>query len=154
MRTCLRCKNLHGKVFDADEMIYEEPPLHDRCRCRIEQLIAVFPGYATRNGLKGADYWLKYYGKLPEYYLTKQEAKANGWRAAIGNLAEVIPGKMIGEDIYKNKNGHLPKAEGRIWYEADINYTNGYRNRHGVLYSSDGLVFVTYDHYETFWEIV
>ena len=115
LRTCLRCRNLHGKVFDADEMIYEEPPLHDRCRCRIEQLIAVFPGYATRNGLEGADYWLKYYGKLPEYYLTKQEAKANGWRAAIGNLAEVVPGKMIGGDIYKNKNGHLPKAEGRIW---------------------------------------
>lgn len=154
LRTCLRCRNLHGKVFDADEMIYEEPPLHDRCRCRIEQLIAVFPGYATRNGLEGADYWLKYYGKLPKYYLTKQAAKANGWRAAIGNLAEVVPGKMIGGDIYKNKNGHLPKAEGRIWYEADINYTNGYRNRPRVLYSSDGLVFVTYDHYETFWEVV
>ena len=90
LRTCLRCRNLHGKIFDADEMIYEEPPLHDRCRCRIEQLVAVFPGYATRNGLEGADYWLKYFGKLPEYYLTKQEAKINGWRPAIGNLDEAV----------------------------------------------------------------
>ena len=108
-------------MFDADEMIYEEPPLHDRCRCRIEQLIAVFPGYATRNGLEGADYWLKYYGKLPEYYLTKQEAKENGWRAAIGNLAEVAPGKMIGGDIYKTNGSHgcvnLPKDKAAEIYD-------------------------------------
>lgn len=45
-------------------------------------------------------------------------------------------------------------AEGRVWYEADINYTGGYRRRHRILYSNDGLIFVTYDHYETFWEVV
>jgi hypothetical protein len=144
---------LHGKIFDADEMIYEEPPLHDRCRCRIEQLVAVFPGYATRNGLEGADYWLKYFGKLPEYYLTKQEAKINGWRPAIGNLDEAAPGKMIGGDVYKNRNEHLPSAEGRVWYEADFDYTGGYRNDCRLLYSNDGLIFVTYDHYATFYEI-
>ena len=40
-----------------------------------------------------------------------------------------------------------------LWYEADINYTSGYRGTERILYSNDGLVFVTYDHYQTFYEI-
>ncbi len=49
----------------------------------------------------------------------------------------------------------MVKAEnGRTWYEADINYSNGKRNKQRILYSNDGLIFVTYDHYETFIEIV
>ena len=40
-----------------------------------------------------------------------------------------------------------------MWYEADINYTGGYRNGHRILYSNDGLMFATYDHYETFYEL-
>ena len=141
-------------VFSTVEDIPVEPPLHEWCRCRIEPLIAVFPGYATMNGEDGADFWLSYYGKLPDYYITKAEAKERGWKAFAGNLHEVAPDKMIGGDIYENRNGHLPIAEGRIWYEADINYTVGYRRRHRILYSNDGLVFVSYDHYETFWEVV
>ena len=55
---------------------------------------------------------------------------------------------------YKNYNGHLPVAEGRIWQEADINYTDGKRNDCRILWSNDGLIFVTYDHYLTFIEII
>ena len=53
----------------------------------------------------------------------------------------------------KNQKGKLPQAKGRTWYEADINYTSGHRGTERVLYSNDGLVFVTYDHYQTFYEI-
>lgn len=77
-----------------------------------------------------------------------------GWVPKKGNLDEVAPGKMIFGGVYRNNNGHLPDAPGRIWYEADINYKWGHRNRSRVLFSSDGLMFVTYDHYETFQEIV
>jgi len=56
--------------------------------------------------------------------------------------------------IYQNRDGHLPSAPGRIWYEADINYASGYRSAERILYSNDGLVFVTYDHYESFVEVV
>lgn len=154
IKTCLNCRKLHGKIFGTDEIIYEEPPIHANCRCEIKELKAIYDGYATRNGQDGADFWLMQYGTLPEYYITKQEAKQQGWRAIEGNLAEIAPGMMIGGDVYQNRNGHLPKAEGRIWYEADINYTEGYRKRHRILYSNDGLVFVTYDHYETFHEII
>lgn len=48
---------------------------------------------------------------------------------------------------------HLPTAPNRIWYEADINYEFGYRVTERILFSNDGLIFVTYDHYATFIEI-
>ena len=64
------------------------------------------------------------------------------------------PDKMATMGIYQNKNGHLPDAPGRVWYEADINYYSGRRNAHRLLWSNDGLIFVTYDHYTTFMEII
>ena len=72
----------------------------------------------------------------------------------MGNLDAVLPFKMIGGDIFHNKAKKLPEAAGRIWYEADINYTSGYRRTERILFSNDGLIFVTYDHYMTFVEIV
>lgn len=68
-------------------------------------------------------------------------------------MDEVLPNAMIGGDVYKNNGGKLPNAPGRVWYEADINYNGGYRNRERILYSNDGLIFATYDHYQTFYEI-
>lgn len=56
--------------------------------------------------------------------------------------------------IYRNDNGHLPTKPGRIWYEADINYISGKRNAHRVVWSNDGLVFVTFDHYGTFVDVI
>ena len=77
------------------------------------------------------------------------------WLSTIlGNLAQVLPGKMITKGVYKNRNGHLPTAPGRIWYEADINYKGGFRGMTRVVYSNDGLIFVTYNHYFTFEAIV
>ena len=60
---------------------------------------------------------------------------------------------MVFGGIYQNKNNHLPSIPGRIWYEADINYYDGLRNGHRILFSNDGLIFVTYDHYLSFYEI-
>ncbi len=74
----------------------------------------------------GADWWIKYYGKLPDYYVSKSEAEKAGWIGEEGNLGKVMPKKMIGGNVYQNKNGHLPSAPGRIWYEADLNYSTGY----------------------------
>lgn len=91
---------------------------------------------------------------LPSEYVTKNEAKRKGWEQKQGNLAEVLPGKVIGGDVYKNKNSKLPDEIGRTWYEADFDYYGGYRNDSRILYSSDGLIFVTYDHYETFYELI
>ena len=56
--------------------------------------------------------------------------------------------------VYKNRNGHLPSALGREWFEADIDYDYGYRGTARIVFSNDGLIFVTFDHYNTFIEIV
>ena len=60
---------------------------------------------------------------------------------------------MIFGDIYQNRNEHLPIAPNRIWYEADINYEFGYRGTQRIVFSNDGLIFVTYGHYHTFIEV-
>lgn len=97
--------------------------------------------------------YIKKHGKLPDNYITKNEAYKLGWKTTKGNLADVAPGKSIGGDIYKNAEGKLPSATGRVWYEADINYTSGYRGNDRLLYSNDGLFYKTTDHYKTFTKI-
>lgn len=61
---------------------------------------------------------------------------------------------MLGGDVFDNNAEKLPSAQGGVWYEADINYAGGKRNRERVVYSNDGLIFATYDHYHTFYEIL
>ncbi len=152
-KTCSDCREKHGKIYEIKEKVIPPPPLHPHCRCEIVRLRAILAGNATESGTMGADWWIKYYGKLPDYYVSREEAKTLGWRRKKANFGEVSPGKMLFGGIYKNKNGHLPTASGRTWYEADINYKSGKRNKSRILFSNDGLFFVTYDHYETFYEI-
>ena len=60
---------------------------------------------------------------------------------------------MIGGDDFYNTKRKLPESEGRTWKEADLDYTKGKRNSKRILWSNDGLIFVSYDHYQTFYEI-
>ena len=96
--------------------------------------------------------YLKEHGELPEYYITKSEAKSLGWIPSKGNLCEVAPGKAIGGDIWTNRQKSLPTKSGRRYFEADLNYNCGNRNADRVVFSNDGLVFVTHDHYRNFEE--
>lgn len=91
---------------------------------------------------------------LPEYYITKKEAKELGWKKYLGNLDDVAPGNMIFGGRFYNDQEKLPQKNGRIWFEADINYVDGFRNGERILFSNDGLIFVTYDHYATFIEVI
>lgn len=153
-RRCKPCEEEHGKIISVAERNTYRVELHPNCRCYLEPMTVIEAGYATKDGVNGADYWLYYKHKLPEYYITKEQAEDLGWRAKKGNLAEVAPGKMIAGEPYKNKNGHLPSAPGRQWYEADISYIAGFRSDcDRILCSNDGLIFVTCDHYKTFYEI-
>lgn len=94
--------------------------------------------------------YLRQYHRLPDFYITKRKARQSGWDPRAGNLCQVVPGKAIGGDRYNNREKLLPAAPDRQWYEADINYHCGHRASDRLLYSSDGLIYVTLDHYKTF----
>ena len=99
-----------------------------------------------------ADYIFAH-GTLPDNFLTKNEARQLGWDSSKNYVSDVAPGYSIGGDKFGNYEGLLPDASGRKWYEADANYTAGPRGAERILYSSDGLVYYTNDHYQTFTEM-
>ena len=94
--------------------------------------------------------YLHVFGSLPPNYLTKDEARALGWDSSAGNLDEVAPGMSIGGDRFGNYEGRLPDAPGRTWTECDVNYDGGYRGPERIVFSNDGLIYYTADHYEHF----
>lgn len=143
---CETCSKLNNKIVDKSST----PPIHIGCKCVLSPLKKVSIGKATEKGIEGADYWLKHFGTLPNYYITKEEAIELGWISRRGNLDEVAPGKMIGGSIYKNLDERLPEKIGRIWYECDIDYKGGYRNNFRIVYSNDGLMFRSDSHYINF----
>nr|WP_276318272.1 ribonuclease domain-containing protein [Serratia microhaemolytica] len=91
-------------------------------------------------------------GKLPAHYLTKEMATEKGWRAGKALHNSVKNGK-IGGDIFKDADNLLPSMPDRIWYEADIGLDSkmSRSNQPGtrLLYSNDGLLYITTDHYES-----
>ena len=103
--------------------------------------------YTTKEEV--AEY-INLYGHLPSNFITKKEAKNLGWVSREGNLNEVAPGMSIGGDYFGNYEGLLPEAEDRDYYECDIDFDGTYRNQKRIVFSNDGLVYYTEDHYESF----
>ena len=91
------------------------------------------------------------YGKLPANFITKSQAESLGWEG--GPLWDYAPGKSIGGDVFGNREGLLPKKSGRTWYECDIDYKGESRGAKRIVFSNDGLVYYTDDHYESFTQI-
>ena len=81
----------------------------------------------------------------------QSEAEKLGWQSNKGNLWDVAYGSSIGGDRFGNREGLLPKASGRQYYECDID-TNGKNSRGAkrIVFSNDGLIYYTDDHYESF----
>ncbi len=150
---CLNCILLDGRIFGTTDTTQRKPPLHPGCACHSVTIPSILVGTATIQNINGADWYLKHLHRLPDYYISKEDAKTLGWIPILGNLSQVAPGKMIGGTKFHNKRNILPNKVGRIWYEADINYMVGFRNSERILYSNDGLIFVTYDHYKTFYHV-
>ena len=93
--------------------------------------------------------YLHLYGHLPGNYITKKEAQSLGWSG--GSLEPYAPGKCIGGSRFGNYEGRLPDARGRSWTECDID-TLGKKSRGArrIVFSNDGLIYYTDDHYESF----
>ena len=89
------------------------------------------------------------YGHLPKNFVTKTEAEAAGWTG--GSLDRVLPGMAIGGNRYHNREGLLPTAKGRTWTECDVNSVGrSSRGPERIVFSNDGLIYYTPDHYESF----
>ena len=96
------------------------------------------------------------YGKLPSNFISKKEAEELGWKkkdGEAGQLHAVAPGMSIGGSSFGNYEGLLPEKKGRKYYECDINYKKGNRGAERIVYSNDGLIFYTGDHYESFEQL-
>lgn len=103
----------------------------------------------TPNDFQGVADYIHKFNKLPPNYITKKEADKLGWKPG-DDLSKYAKGKSIGGDYFGNAEGKLPKKSGRTWHECDINYNGGKRGADRILYSTDGLVYGTSDHYNTF----
>ncbi|MBR0419849.1 MAG: ribonuclease [Erysipelotrichaceae bacterium] len=90
------------------------------------------------------------YGHLPNNFVTKKKAREMGWKSNKGNLQKVCKGCSIGGDIFTNSQKVLPVKKGRVYYECDINYDGGYRGKERLIFSNDGLIYYTDDHYSSF----
>jgi len=106
------------------------------------------------SSLEEVAVYLAKYGRLPKNFITKKEAQALGWVSRWGNLWDVAEGCSIGGDRYGNYEGQLPDAYGRKWTECDIEYEGGHRGGSRIVFSNDGLLYYTLDHYNTFDDIL
>ena len=152
---CYDCQSNHLRIFANDE---SKPPVgkdnHPFCECFYDDVEQRSVGSISNKGLQAPDVYIKAFGKLPDYYITKKEAERKyGWDSSKNTLAGKAPGKMIGGEIYCNVPPILPEKEGRIWYECDVDYESGRRNNKRLYYSNDGLMFYSPDHGRTFYYI-
>lgn len=92
--------------------------------------------------------YLNVFEELPPNYLTKAEAKELGWVSSEGNLWNVTAQMSIGGDYFGNYEGLLPEEDS--YREADVNYKGGYREAERIIFSDDGDIYYTPDHYQTF----
>ena len=139
-----------GMGGDIPEAAEPAPPLE----CTVAQapevtdepLIDEDGSYTTKEDVA---LYIYTYGKLPDNFITKNEARDLGWSG--GGLEDYAPGKCIGGDRFGNYEGLLPDAPGRTWTECDIG-TLGKDSRGAkrIVFSNDGLIYYTDDHYESF----
>jgi hypothetical protein len=109
-------------------------------------------GLADVSGFVDAVQTIDRTGKLPARYVTKAEADRRGWRPG-QDLCRSVPGGVIGGDRFGNREGRLPAKPDRRWTEADLDYACGRRGPKRLVFSDDGLRYVTVDHYATFYAV-
>jgi len=93
--------------------------------------------------------YIAQHNSLPGNYITKTQAMKLGWDFG-KDLCEYAPGKKFGGNIFYNFEGLLPESYGRIWRECDISCSNNSRGTERIVFSNDGLIYKTTDHYKSF----
>lgn len=134
---------LEDENYSDDSLTYETETIESEDFSEIAE-------DGTYTSKEDVSAYLAIYGHLPSNFITKKEAKKLGWVSSEGNLDEVAPGMSIGGDYFGNYEGILPEADHRDYYECDIDFDGTYRNAKRIVYSNDGLIYYTEDHYESF----
>ena len=102
--------------------------------------------YTSKNDVA---LYIHTFGHLPHNYITKKQAQALGWSG--GSLEPYAPGKSIGGTPFGNYEGLLPEAPGRYYLECDIDTAGkSKRGAKRIVFSNDGLIYYTGDHYQSF----
>lgn len=132
-------------VTQEETSIYEAPPLSETTTLKVE-VIDKDGVYTTKDDVA---LYIYTYGELPKNFITKKEAQKLGWEG--GSLEPYAPGCCIGGSYFGNYEGSLPTAPGREYTECDID-TLGKKSRGAkrIVFSNDGLIYYTGDHYKTF----
>ena len=145
-----------GDVSKAIDTAIEVLEVIEEVQTETEQALAVVEEDGHYISKEEVALYLHTYGKLPSNFITKKEAEELGWKkkdGEAGQLHVVAPGMSIGGSSFGNYEGLLPETKGRKYYECDINYVKGNRGAERLVYSNDGLIFYTGDHYESFEQL-
>ena len=144
------CTGITDKSADQTDMDIQQTSGQEEQNTEAEQNAETLEESGSYTSKEDVAAYIHQFGHLPDNFITKKEAKNAGWVSSKGNLSEAAPGKSIGGDRFGNYEGILPEKEGRQYYECDIDSDGGYRGAKRIIYSDDGLVYYTEDHYETF----
>lgn len=126
----------------------EQPPEQDDVPPQ-ESDAARLPEDGSYTTKEDVALYLHQYGHLPQNFITKKEAQSMGWQG--GSLEPYAPGKSIGGSHFGNYEGLLPEKEGRTYAECDIDTAGAdRRGAKRIVFSNDGLIYYTEDHYESF----
>ncbi len=131
---------------DAEQGTQAKPSDTSKPATDSKQQISETGSYTTKEDVA---LYLHLYKHLPDNFITKKEAQALGWPG--GDLKPYAPGKSIGGDRFGNYEGLLPDKKGRSYQECDIDTLGAdARGAKRLVYSNDGLIYYTDDHYKTF----
>lgn len=144
---------MNGRILATDAPELEQIPVHPNCKCFAEWVAAIFAGTATSQGANGVDLYVALHGGLPAYYITSEEALNHDWVKSEGNLADVLHGRIIGGDILKTESINSPRHQDAAGLKLILTIPGDIETVFVCSTLNDDLIFVTYDHYATFYEI-
>jgi len=136
-------------VADSTPQATGEATATPKLEATAEPEAAAIDEGGTYSSKEDVSLYLYTYGHLPENFITKSEARALGWSG--GGLDDYDYGKCIGGDHFGNNEGLLPEERGRDYYECDIETLHrDSRGAKRIVFSDDGLIYYSDDHYESF----
>ena len=133
-------------ITEPEEPVPEEPVQEEPAETEEPELLDEYGTYTTKEDVA---LYIHTYGRLPDNFITKKEAEKLGWPG--GSLEPYAPGMCIGGNRFGNYEKLLPEAKGRTYTECDIDTLGASkRGAKRIVFSNDGLIYYTDDHYESF----